>query len=140
VIFFHRKLPDQVVCDVRFCSVIMVKRKTGGFNGLIRCKERNVSGFVAAPDGFSKGILFYRTGRSTLDEVVLICFRFSDDTGLNERFQGLGPVIPQPKPEILGFCIRKVNCTTGVKGILPLKISYDKGRCAPYPVGNSISG
>ena len=33
---------------------------------------------------FPKGILFNRAESSTLDEVVFICFRFSDDTALRE--------------------------------------------------------
>jgi hypothetical protein len=40
----------------------------------------------------------------------------------------------------MGFCIRQVNCTAGIKGFSPLEILHDMGCCTPYSVGDSVSG
>ena len=116
------------------------EKKKDGFKGLIQWKHRDVSILGGALLNFPKGALLDRAGSSTFFEVVFICFRFSNDTALEQRFQCLGSIIPQPKPKMLGFRIGQVNCTTGVKGFSSLKILHDKGCCAPYPVGKSVSG
>jgi hypothetical protein len=60
-------------------------------------------------------------------------------TALDQGFEGLGPIVPQPNPEIVRLRVGKLSSRARIKGLPEFEILDDTPCAAPYSISNPDS-